>query len=87
MKMKPYYNFKIENNINIVCILQYTMSDTIELDNQIHLQRFKNIPPHPSYIAGFCKVYESELSKERFDYYINLREKVYEYNKPIVTVL
>ena len=36
-----------------MCILQYTMNDTIELDNQIHLQRFKNIPPHPSYISGF----------------------------------
>ena len=24
----------------------------MELDNQIHLQRFKNVPPHPSYIAG-----------------------------------
>jgi len=36
-----------------VCILQYTMADTIETDNQIHLQRFQHIPPHPSYIAGF----------------------------------
>ena len=34
-------------------ILQYTMTDTIELDNQIHLDRFKFNPPHPSYIAGF----------------------------------
>jgi hypothetical protein len=25
----------------------------ISEDNQIHLQRFKNHPPHPSYIAGF----------------------------------
>jgi hypothetical protein len=30
--------------------------------------------------SGNCKVYESELSKERFDYYKQLREKVYEYN-------
>jgi len=30
-------------------MLQYTM---IETDNQIHLNRFKLIPPHPSYIAG-----------------------------------
>lgn len=29
------------------------MTDTIELDNQIHLDRFKFNPPHPSYIAGF----------------------------------
>ena len=31
--------------------------------------------------TGNCKVYESELSKERYDYYTTLREKVYEYNK------
>ena len=29
------------------------MTNTIETDNQIHLQRFKNEPPHASYIAGF----------------------------------
>ena len=34
-------------------ILQYTMADTIESDNQLHLDRFKCNPPHPSYIAGF----------------------------------
>ena len=31
--------------------------------------------------TGNCKVYESELSKEKYDYYMNLRNKVYEYNK------
>jgi hypothetical protein len=31
--------------------------------------------------TGNCKVYESELSKERYEYYIKLREQVYEYNK------
>lgn len=31
-------------------MIQYTM---IEEDNQIHLDRFKYNPPHPSYIAGF----------------------------------
>ena len=30
---------------------------------------------------GNCKVYESELSKERYEYYKILREKVYEYNR------
>lgn len=30
--------------------------------------------------TGNCKVYESELPKERFDYYNSLREKVYKYN-------
>jgi hypothetical protein len=29
--------------------------------------------------SGNCKVYESELSKERHEYYKELREKVYEY--------
>jgi len=36
-----------------VYILQYTMCETIELDNQIHLHRFEYNPPHPSYISGF----------------------------------
>jgi hypothetical protein len=31
--------------------------------------------------TGNCKVYESELPKERYEYYQILREKVYEYNK------
>ena len=30
--------------------------------------------------TGNCKVYESELSKERFEYYTHLRLKVYDYN-------
>jgi hypothetical protein len=30
--------------------------------------------------TGNCKVYESELSKERFEYYTYLRLKVYDYN-------
>lgn len=31
--------------------------------------------------TGNCKIYQSELPKERFNYYNELREKVYEYNK------
>jgi hypothetical protein len=31
--------------------------------------------------TGNCKVYESEIPKERFNYYSDLRKKVYEYNK------
>ena len=31
--------------------------------------------------TGNCKVYERELSKERYEYYMDLRNKVYEYNK------
>ena len=34
-----------------------------------------------SVATGNCKVFESELSKERFEYYKTLRDKVYEYNK------
>ena len=30
--------------------------------------------------TGNCKVYESELSKEKFEYYLQLREKVYKYH-------
>lgn len=30
--------------------------------------------------TGNCKVYENELEKDRYDYYLNLREKVYKYN-------
>lgn len=30
--------------------------------------------------TGNCKVYESELSKDRFEYYTHLRLKVYDYN-------
>jgi hypothetical protein len=27
--------------------------------------------------SGNCKVYESELPKEKYEYYLNLREKIY----------
>lgn len=37
-----------------------------------------------SIATGHCKVYPSELSSERFAYYVELREKVYEYNKKLV---
>lgn len=30
--------------------------------------------------TGNCKVYENELSKERYDYYNELREKIYKLN-------
>jgi hypothetical protein len=30
--------------------------------------------------TGNCKLYESELSKDRYQYYMELREKVYEYH-------
>ena len=33
--------------------------------------------------TGNCKVYEKELSKERYKYYLELREKVYQYYKNI----
>jgi hypothetical protein len=31
--------------------------------------------------TGNCKVYENELSKERYEYYLCLREKIYIYHK------
>lgn len=31
--------------------------------------------------SGNCKVYESELTKDKYEYYLLLREKVYEYHK------
>ena len=31
--------------------------------------------------TGNCKVYPNELSKERYDYYLRLRENVYEFYK------
>jgi hypothetical protein len=30
--------------------------------------------------SGNCKIYESELSKDRYQYYLQLREKVYNYH-------
>ena len=33
--------------------------------------------------TGNCKVYPSELSDEKFNYYLSLREKVYEFHKLI----
>jgi uncharacterized protein YjaZ len=34
--------------------------------------------------SGNCRLYDSELSKERYQYYTELREKVYEYNIHII---
>jgi hypothetical protein len=31
--------------------------------------------------TGNCKVYETELPKDRYEYYTSLRQKVYDYNK------
>ena len=31
--------------------------------------------------TGNCKVYPSELSTEKYSYYLNLREKIYEFHK------
>lgn len=31
--------------------------------------------------TGNCKVYPSELSNEKYNYYLSLREKVYEFHK------
>jgi DNA-binding ferritin-like protein (Dps family) len=34
--------------------------------------------------TGNCKIFENELSKEKYAYYVNLREKVYDYHNPIL---
>jgi hypothetical protein len=34
--------------------------------------------------SGNCKVYESELPKEKYEYYLNLRKKIYEFKNNIV---
>ena len=31
--------------------------------------------------TGNCKIYPSETCKETYEYYLSLREKVYEFNK------
>ena len=31
--------------------------------------------------TGNCKIYETELEKDKYEYYLSLREKVYEYNR------
>jgi len=36
------------------------------------------------YASGNCKVYESELEKERYETYLLLREKVYQYRKDVL---
>jgi DNA-binding ferritin-like protein (Dps family) len=32
--------------------------------------------------TGNCKIFENELSKEKYTYYVNLREKVYDHHNP-----
>jgi hypothetical protein len=39
-----------------------------------------------SVATGNCKVYPSELSNEKYDYYKSLREKIYEFNKQKINV-
>jgi DNA-binding ferritin-like protein (Dps family) len=33
--------------------------------------------------TGNCKIFENELSKEKYTYYLTIREKVYNYHNPI----
>jgi hypothetical protein len=37
--------------------------------------------------TGNCKVYENELQKERYEYYVSLRAKVYNYHKLSITTI
>jgi hypothetical protein len=35
------------------------------------------------FATGNCKIFENELSKEKYAYYLTLREKVYDYHNPV----
>ena len=52
--------------------------NTIIQNNPNSLVNKKNVE---SISTGNSKVYESELSPERFNYYVELRKKVYEFHK------
>jgi hypothetical protein len=52
--------------------------NTIIQNNPVSLVDKKNVE---NISTGNSKVYTSELSNERFEYYTNLREKVYNYHK------
>ena len=52
--------------------------NTIIQNNPNSLVNKKNVE---NISTGNSKVYESEISSERFNYYIELRKKVYEFHK------
>jgi hypothetical protein len=52
--------------------------NTIIQNNPNSLVNKKNVE---NISTGNSKVYESELSPERFNYYVELRKKVYEFHK------
>jgi hypothetical protein len=52
--------------------------NTIIQNNPLSIVDKKNVE---NISTGNSKVYTSELSNERFEYYNNLREKVYNYHK------
>jgi hypothetical protein len=57
--------------------------NTIIQNNPISLINKKKVE---TIATGNCKVFESELSKERYDYYLTLRRQVYDFyndRKPI----
>ena len=61
-------------------------TSTIPTNNYKH-KHYHSPPPHitkkivEQIATGNCKVFEKELSPERYQYYCQLREKVYKYNK------
>jgi hypothetical protein len=57
--------------------------NTIIQDNPKSCALKKNVE---NISTGNCKVYESELDKERFEYYKELREKVYELHKESILI-
>ena len=55
------------------------------IQNNAHLNINKKLIEKIS--SGNCKIYENELfNRERYNYYIELREKVYEYHKQLLIV-
>ena len=56
--------------------------NTIIQNNPISLINKKKVE---TIATGNCKVFESELSKERYDYYLTLRRQVYDFYNDIKT--
>lgn len=65
-----------------------TNNNTTTMQTNNYKHKHRHIPPPhitkkivEQIATGNCKVFEKELSPERFQYYCQLREKVYKYNK------
>ncbi len=70
----------------VIFIFEKTLDGwkTIQIYNTIiqnNPNSFINKKKTETISTGNCKVYETELSKERYEYYTYLREKVYKLNE------